>query len=187
MLETDQMWRTKLIRFCGLAAIVAGVLRGIASVIPGTTPRIMALYFFTDVFLLFGSIGIYGFQHEEIGLTGTLGFLLQVVGSLILITRDVAVLGSGAYLVGALMFTAGLDLLAAGSWKVKRFPRWILILWVLSTIVGPIGYFTAGLSVLFMVSGMLFGIAFAWGGITVLFSAATNSIVAKCDNFSTVV
>ncbi|HZE68890.1 MAG TPA: hypothetical protein VE135_05095 [Pyrinomonadaceae bacterium] len=181
------MWRTKLIRFCGLAAIVAGVLRGIASVIPGTTPRIMALYFFTDVFLLFGSIGIYGFQHEEIGLTGTLGFLLQVVGSLILITRDVAVLGSGAYLVGALMFTAGLDLLAAGSWKGKRFPRWILILWVLSTIVGPIGYFTASLSVLFMVSGMLFGIAFAWGGITVLFSAATNSIVAKCDNFSTVV
>jgi len=95
----------------------------------------MVLYFFTDVFLLFGSIGIYGFQRDEIGLTGTLGFLLQVVGTLILITRDVAGLGSGAYLVGALMFAAGLDLLAAGSWKGKRFPRWILILWILSTIV----------------------------------------------------
>ena len=175
MLETDQMWRTNLIRLCGLAAIVGGVLRGIASLIPSTTPRIMALYFFTDVFLLFGSTGMYGFQREEIGLTGTLGFFLQVVGALILITRDVAVFGSGAYLVGALMFAAGLDLLAAGSWKAKSFPHWILILWVLSTIVGPIGYFSGGLSVLFMISGMLFGIAFAAGGITVLCSGATNS------------
>jgi hypothetical protein len=135
----------------------------------------MALYFFTDVFLLLGSIGTYGFQREEIGLTGTLGFLLQVVGALIRITRDVAILGSGAYPVGALMFAACLDLLAAGSWKGKKFPRWILIFWVLSTIVGPIGYFTGGLSVLFVVSGMLFGIAFAGGGITVLFRGATNS------------
>ena len=161
------MWRTSLIRLCGLAAIVAGVLRGIASVIPDTTPRIMALYFFTDVFLLFGSIGIYVVQSEEIGLTGTLGFVVQVVGALILIVRDVAVLGSGVYLIGALMFAAGLDLLAAGSWRGKRFGRWILILWVLSTIVGPIGYFSEGLSVLFIVSGMLFGVAFAAGGITV--------------------
>ena len=175
MLGIDQMGRTNLIRFCGLAAIVAGVLRGIASVIPSTTPRIMALYFFTDVFLLVGSIGIYGVRSEEIGLTGALGFLLQVVGALILIVRDVAVLGSGAYLVGALMFAAGLDLFAADSWRGKRFPRWILVLLVISTIVGPIGYFSEGLSVLFIVSGMLFGVAFAGGGITVLFSGATSS------------
>jgi hypothetical protein len=169
------MWRTNLIRLCGLAAIVAGVLRGIASFIPGTTPRIMALYFFTDVFLLFGSIGIYGVQSEKIGLTGTLGFLLQVVGALILIVRDVAVLGSGAYLIGALMFAAGLDLFAADSWRGKRFPRWILVLWVLSTIVGPIGYFSEGLFVLFIISGVLFGLGFAGGGIMVLVNVATNS------------
>ena len=60
MVETDQMWRTNLMRLCGLAAIVAGVLRGIASVIPSTTPRIMALYFFTDVFLLFGLFMVSG-------------------------------------------------------------------------------------------------------------------------------
>ncbi|HEY6119902.1 MAG TPA: hypothetical protein VIV66_08085 [Pyrinomonadaceae bacterium] len=168
------MWRTNLIRICGLAAIVAGVLRGIASVIPANTPRIMALYFFIDVFLLFGSIGIYGFQREESGLTGTFGFTLQVVGILILITRDVADLGSGVYLVGALMFAAGLDLFAAGAWKGKRFSRWILILWVVSTIVGPIGFFNSRLSALFMVSGMLFGIAFVGGGMTVLFNDATK-------------
>ena len=168
------MLRTNLIRWCGLAAIVAGVLRGIASVIPRTTPRIMALYFFIDVFLLLGSIGTYSFQRAEIRLTGTLGFLLQLVGALILITRDVALLGSAAYPVGALMFAAGLDLLAAGSWKGKKLPRWILILWVLSTTLAPIGYFTGGQSVLFLVSGMLFGIAFAGGGITVWFSRAAE-------------
>src|SRR5258708_33178935 len=108
------------------------------------------------------------------GLTGTLGFLLEIVGTLILIARDLAVLGSASYLVGTLVFAAGLDLVAAGSWKGKKFPRWILILWILSTILGPIGYFSGGLSVLFIVSGILFGIAFAGCGITVLSSGVVR-------------
>ena len=157
-----------LIRLGGLAAILGGILRGMASFLPGTTPRIMLVYLFTDVFLLFGSIGIYVFQREEIGLTGTLGFLLQVVGAVILITRDVGVLGSAAYPVGALMFAAGLDLFAVGSWRRAKFPYWILLLLVLSTIVGPIGYFAGGLSVLFVISGILFGIGFAGAGFKML-------------------
>src|SRR6266852_2162663 len=111
------MWSGNLIRLGGLAAIIAGILRGIASFLPGTTPRIMLFYLLTDVFLLFGSIGLYGFQLEEIGLAGTLGFPLQIVGTLILIGRDVAIFGASLYPVGALMFAAGLDLLAVGSWK----------------------------------------------------------------------
>jgi hypothetical protein len=132
----------------------------------------MLLYLFTDVFLLFGSIGLYWFQQEEIGLAGTLAVPLMIGGNLVLIGRDVGIFGASLYPVGALMFAAGLDLLAVGSWKAKKFSRWILILWILSTIVGPIGYF-AGLSVLFAVSGVLFAFGFARAGITVLFSAAT--------------
>lgn len=167
------MLRTSIIRSCGLAAIVAGILRGIASFVPGTTHRVMLLYLFTDVFLLFGSIGLYWFQQEEVGLAGTLALLLMIGGNLVLLGRDVAIFGASLYPVGALMFAAGLDLLAVGSWKAKKFSRWILILWILSTIIGPIGYFAGGLSVLFVVSGVLFGFGFARAGITVLFSGAT--------------
>ncbi len=138
------MLRKSLIRLYGLAAIVAGILRGIASFVPGTTPRVMLLYLVTDVLLLFGSIGLYSFQLEEIGLAGTLGFALQVAGILMLIGRDVAIFGASLYPIGALMFAAGLDLLAVGSWKAKKFPRWILLLWIFSTIAGPIGYCTLG-------------------------------------------
>jgi hypothetical protein len=165
--------RKNLIRLSGLAAIVAGILRGIASFVPGTTPRVMLLYLVTDVFLLFGSIGLYSFQLDRIGLAGTLGFALQVVGILILIGRDVAIFGASLYPIGALMFAAGLDLLAVCSWKAKKFPRWILLLWILSTIAGPIGYFAGGLSVLFVLSGVLFGFGFAGAGVIVLFSGST--------------
>jgi len=159
--------RTQLIRFGGMAAIVAGVLRVIASFVPGSSYRIMLLYLLTDVLLFWGSIGLYGFLQKKIGVAGTLGFLLQVGGILILIGRDVGVFGANLYPVGALMFAAGLDLFAIGTWQVKMLPPWILSLWILSTVLGPIGYFASGLSFLFVVSGILFGIGFASAGFAI--------------------
>lgn len=132
----------------------------------------MLLYLVTDVFLLFGTIGLYLFQAKEIGLAGTSGLVLQILGILLLIGRDVAIFGAGFYPVAALMFAAGLDLFAVGSWGSKKLPRWILILWILSTIVGPIGYFAGDLAVLFIASGILFGVGFAGAGLTIWFSSA---------------
>jgi hypothetical protein len=67
-----------LIRLGGLAAIVAGILRGINSFLPSSNPNvtIAILYLLTDIFLLFGIMGIYGFQHRESRLWGFCGFLL---------------------------------------------------------------------------------------------------------------
>ena len=50
------MSHTTLIRLGGLAAILAGFLRGAASFLPGTAPMaaLETLYFFTDIFILFG-------------------------------------------------------------------------------------------------------------------------------------
>ena len=162
------MWKTNLIRVCGLAAVLAGILRALSSVIPATTARIMLFYFVIDLLLLFGSIGLYGFGGDEIGLLGALGVVLGIVGALILIARDVAIFGESIYPVGALMFAVGLDLLAVGLWRAKKFPRWILLLLILSTVIGPIGFFAGGLGVLFVAAGILFGIGFAGAGITIL-------------------
>ncbi|NJM99396.1 MAG: hypothetical protein HC800_21675 [Phormidesmis sp. RL_2_1] len=156
-----------LIRLGGLAAILAGILRGVNSFIPinafsGATP---ILYLLTDIFLLFGVIGIYGFQHQESKLWGFCGFLLAIIG--IATIRTGAIAGINLYPIGALTFAAGLSLFAVGSWIARKLPRWISVFWVLSTVVGFIGYFIPGLSLLFVISGVIFGIGFAGAGIKI--------------------
>ncbi|MBW4623801.1 MAG: hypothetical protein KME17_31120 [Cyanosarcina radialis HA8281-LM2] len=75
------MSHTNLIRLGGLAAILAGILRGVNSIVPNDGPKIAIaiLYLFTDIFILFGIMGIYGFQHQESKLWGFWGFILAIV------------------------------------------------------------------------------------------------------------
>lgn len=54
------MSSTNLIRLGGLAAILAGILRGVNSFVPSDAPSVAILYLLTDIFILFGIIGIYG-------------------------------------------------------------------------------------------------------------------------------
>ncbi len=156
------------IRLSGVAAGVTGALRVLTSLLPPPTGRIMTLYLTIDVLLLFGCVGLYEFQRLAIRVLETLGLLLEILGALILIARDLALLSSEAYPIGALLFAAGVDLFAIGSWRSRTFPRWILMLLILSTVIGPIGFFTPSLAVLFAASGILFGIGFMSAGISML-------------------
>lgn len=161
------MSSANLIRLGGLAAIVAGILRGVNSFIPSSTSsiEIAILYLLTDIFILFGIMGIYGFQHQESRLWGVFGFLLTIIG--IAIIRTGAISGVSLYPIGASTFAAGLSLLAVGSWIARKFPLWVSVFWLLSAIVGFIGYFIPGLNLLFVTSGVIFGIGFAGAGIKI--------------------
>ena len=161
------MSSTNLIRLGGLAAIVAGILRGINSFLPSSNPNvtISILYLLTDIFLLFGIMGIYSFQHRESRSWGLFGFLLAIVGIAIIRTGSIA--GINLYPIGASIFTVGMSLFAVGSWIAKELPRWVSILWILSTIVGFMGYFIPGLNLLFVLSGVIFGIGFAGAGMKI--------------------
>jgi hypothetical protein len=161
------MSSTNLIRLGGLAAIVAGILRGVNSFLPSINPNvtIAILYLLTDIFLLFGIMGIYGFQHRESRSWGFLGFLLAIVGIAIIRTGSIA--GVNLYPSGASIFTVGMSLFAVGSWIAKELPRWVSVLWILSTIVGFMGYFIPGLNLLFVISGVIFGIGFAGAGMKI--------------------
>ena len=65
------MFRIHLIRWGGLAAILAGLLRGIASFTPTTASVGLQIFYFTiDVLLLLGVIDVYAFQKQEIGRWG---------------------------------------------------------------------------------------------------------------------
>ena len=159
--------KVHLIRLGSAAAVLAGALRALTSFLPPTTDRIMTLYLIVDVLLLFGCVGLYEFQRVTIRFLETLAVLLEILGGLVLIARDLALLRSEVYPIGALLFAVGVDLFAIGSWRSRTFPRWILMLLILSTVTGPIGFFTPSLTVLFAASGILFGIGFMSAGISI--------------------
>lgn len=161
------MPNANLLRLSGLVAILGGILRGVSSFVAADAPtvEISILYLLTDVFILLGLIGIYGFQHRESGLWECFGLLLAIIG--IAMIRAGAISGVVLYSVGASIFAVGLSLFAVGSWKAKKLPQWVALFWILSTILGFIGYFTPGLALLFVISGVVFGVGFAGAGIEV--------------------
>jgi hypothetical protein len=114
--------KINLIRLGGLAAVLAGILRLLSSVLPTTSPRIMALYLVIDILLLISSIGLFEFQRLEAGIPEKLAL------------------------------------------ETKTLPHWVLFLLILSTVIGPIGFFSPRLSILFPASGIVFGIGFATAG-----------------------
>jgi hypothetical protein len=160
-----------LIRFGGLAAVIAGVLRGVNSFLPSSPElTIELLYLLTDIFLLFGIMGLYGFQYQESRWWGFWGFFLKIIGIAVIRTGTIADIKM--YAIGASIFVVGLSLFAVGSWIADKLPRWVPVVWVLSTVVGFLGYFLPGFSLLFAISGVLFGIGFAGAGLRVW--SATN-------------
>jgi hypothetical protein len=86
--------KVHLIRLGSLAAVLAGALRALTSFLPPTTDRIMTLYLIVDVLLLFGCVGLYEFQRVTIRFLETLAVLLEILGGLVLIARDLALLRS---------------------------------------------------------------------------------------------
>jgi hypothetical protein len=128
----------QLIRWGGLAAMLAGALRTAASFWPSAEPGVTleVLYLVIDVLLLFGIFGIYAFQHERIGWFGFVGFLLAVIGTAIIAGPD---------------GTIGLvDMYTAGSLSV-------------ATVVGILAAVT-GRESLLVVTGVTFGLAFMGAG-----------------------
>ena len=154
-----------LIRICAVSAILAGALRAISSFIPDTTPKIYVLYFTIDLFLLFGVICLIRLPVTRGRIFGRLGIVLMFLALLILIARDVEAVRPDAYAAGAALFSLGLDLFAIQVLLTRKVPSWIPVSWIVSTIAGAIGFFVPGLHLLFAISGLLFGVAFAAAGV----------------------
>lgn len=160
-----------LIRYGGLAAIFAGVLRASASFIPYSQPTtaLELLYVVIDVLIVLGLIGVYGYQREKTGWWDRLGLLLTLIGIAIIRGR------AEWYAVGAPMVSFGFSLLAIGSWKTGRLPRVVSALWLLSTVVGVGGYVVKAPDVTFVIAGVAFGLGLIMAGISIWSAPASAS------------
>ncbi len=163
----------------GLAAMIAGVLRLVSSVLPASDSVLLRiLYLVIDMGFLGGVLSIYRFEREQLGRVGLLATLVAAVGAGLLIAHDTVAWSSGLYGIAALLFSVGLSLLGIASWTTRKLPRWILVFWITSTLVGTLGYLVPSLGVLFVLSGILLGLGFAGAGF-IMWASSTEMRPAK--------
>src|SRR5947207_15292862 len=163
------MFRIRLIRWGGLAAVLAGILRVIASFTPtAASVGLQLFYFAIDVLLLLGVIGMYAFQKQEIGRWGFGGFVLALIGAGLLLGHDVVNALAFLYPVAAFLFAVGISVLAIRSWAANTLPHWVSALLIASTILGILGFVVKGFDIFFVISVVIFGIGFIGAGLTVL-------------------
>src|SRR5437763_14422855 len=164
------MCRIHLSRWGGLAAILAGLLRGIASFTPtSASVGLQIFYFIIDVLLLLAVIDVYALQKQEIGRWGLVGYLLALIGAALLIGHDIVNALAFLYPVAAFLFAVGISVLAIRSWAANTLPRWASALLITSTVVGILGFVVKGFDILFVISGVIFGLGFIGAGLTVWF------------------
>jgi len=159
------MSRAVLIRAGGIAAIAGGLLRAAASFSPGVGSEVerQLLYLVVDVLLLLGLLGFYALRHQDLGWTGALGFLLALSG-IVVVRSSRAIPGLDLYPVGALTVAGGLIVMCVKARRVKTLALWIPLAFVVSATVGVLGTVVSNAAWLFVLSGILFGAAFAGVG-----------------------
>lgn len=157
-----------LIRLGGLAAMLAGLLRAIASFIPASTSppsaKVELFYLLIDLLILFGLIGIYAHQHRKVRVTGFLGFLLAVSGTALIVGPDGKLGEVEIYVVGSMLITFGLTLFSVASLKAKSLSPVAPLLWLLSTVVGVGGFILKGPALTLVIAGLAFGLGFIVAG-----------------------
>jgi hypothetical protein len=162
-----------LFRWSGLATILGGVLLPLSWILRFVAdvqrPISGTLEFVGTILLVFGFMGVYGFQHEESGILGFLGFLLVTISNCAALgecwlqngepTGAAVVLGP---LVGVTMLL-GFILLGIGSWKANKLPRWTAVLWVIGGVLIVPGFLVQPMLV--VIGGLIQGTGFVGAGV----------------------
>ncbi len=163
------MSRVNLLRWGGLAAMVGAGVSLFTALLPvlGATELTGAatlVYVAGNTFMLLGLIGIYAHQHKVCGVVGFAGFLVAVVGIMVMgISGEIA--GVESFIVGGGILALGLILLAIGLWIGGEFPRWVPALLILSVVVGIPALAVEALNeILIMAAAVLFAAGFGGAG-----------------------
>jgi len=142
-----------LMRFGAWAAMAAGALRIASTFIPyeANSAPLETLYAIIDLGLVFGLIAIYLSAADIVGRIGLLAFIVALSGLASIVGPDVFQFGIDFYRVGALIFVAGLAVLAVQLLRAKTL-RATATLWLatlaasLATPVFPQAFLAAGLA-----------------------------------------
>lgn len=170
------MQKDTLVRVGGAAAILAGLLRAAAAVVPGTGSEVerQSVYFIVDLLLLLGLLAAYAQHHQSLGRSGAGAFLITVTG-LLLVRSSRAVPGLDLYPAGAASFAIGWVVLGFTWWKWSHGSPLVPLLVLLSLLLGVVSQLGGRAATLFATSGLLFGAAMVEVGRQLLVTAASAS------------
>lgn len=148
-----------LIRWSGIASILAGLLGITVSFFDENTPSVFTwIYIISNLLTILALIGIYLYQKDEAGLFGLLGFGVAMLGNLMLFIDDL-------YMVAGAVYAIGLIVLGISALKAGKFPRWIPLLWIVAPLIGSPGFFSESLANLFFFLGaVVYGLGFISAG-----------------------
>jgi hypothetical protein len=151
------------LRASGLAAAAGGALRIVDIFTAGVASQgtLAVLYFLTDVFLLAGIAGLWWTRRASLGIAGTAGLAIFVLG--ILAVRASA-LGIGSYQLGAAIALLGLALYSLETLVGRHASPWAPVAWLASLAAGLAA--TAGFQPVAMtaLAGIAFGVGFIAAG-----------------------
>ena len=123
------------------------------------------MYITIDICLALGLLSLYLLRRQGMHASGVLGSFLAL-GALLAGRIGRVMTDLDLYPVTAAAVAAGVLMLAFSEWQTRRMAAWIPLTFALSLVLGSIGMFVAGASALFILSGILFGSAFAAMAIT---------------------
>ncbi|MFT6311173.1 MAG: hypothetical protein ACJAQS_001544 [Porticoccus sp.] len=149
------------IKIYSLACIIGGLLRVIGSFISydSAAESIEILYIATDICLILGLIGFYSVHRQRLFWLGHLGFAIAICGLSFIAGPETELFGMSVYQLGSPIVGAGLLLLSLNLIKAKLCGLAAPMLLAASVVVGLISILV-GSSVLFVVTGILFGVGF---------------------------
>jgi hypothetical protein len=155
-----------LFRLAGVAAILAGVLRALDAFVFKflSMHDSEQLFLVTDIFLLFGLIGIYSRVANRVGWGGLAGFAAALVGILLVRSANGII---DAYVVGATIVAVGVAVMSVGALAARAFPRPAPILWIAALVAGLLAYYIES-DWLFQAAGVSFGLGFVMAGAELL-------------------
>jgi hypothetical protein len=155
----------------------------------GNEPSIlsMSLDFVAITLLVFGLIGIYGFQVEESGASGSLGFLLTVLMSCIALsviswspeTTEVPEVAETLTLLMGVVGLIGYILLGIGSWKAKKLPRWSAVFWPLGTLTSAVGGMVDNLEILHVIGISIWALGILGAGVKIWSTKSEPAMVRE--------
>lgn len=158
----------RVVRAGAVLGIIGGGLRAAGSFAPTLLASDDArtwLYVAIDVCLMAGLLSIYLPRRHRMGTAGPIGFFLAVVG--LIATRTApAITHVNLYPLTAAAVAVGVVALAFSEWQARRIAIWIPLVFSLSLVVGSMGTLVSGAGPLFILSGILFGGAFAAMAVT---------------------
>jgi hypothetical protein len=152
--------------------VVIGVIGGGLRVAGSFAPTLIVsdvmrtrLYVAVDIGLAIGLLSIFVARRHGMRAPGIIGSFLAL-GGLIAGRVSPAVTDLDLYPLTAGAVVIGILVLAFSEWRMGRMVAWIPLTFALSMVVGSIGTFVPGAGPLFILSGILFGIAYCAMAIT---------------------